>query len=106
MADQRVLHLGVHRGAAAEGQHSPVLAERLQDHRPLDLAEVRLAGVDEDVRNHPALAALDDRVGVVKGDIEQRGQPSPNSRLAGPRRSDEDGDRGHHERISAGMAAR
>ena len=81
-----------------------------RDGQPLLLAEVRLAGVDEDLRDRAPLGQFDERVGVDDRHAQPLGDEGPDGRLAGSRRADDDdvprpGPR-HHERIPSGIASR
>ena len=94
MAGEPLAGARVEHGAAAEREHAVVLGERRGDRGPLEGAEVRLAGVDEDVGDRAALGRLDVRVGVA-----ERRRPSASASrradrgLAGAHRADQD-DRG------------
>ena len=61
----------------------------------LKFTEVRLAVVDEDLRDSPSGLVLDDLVGVEEGHVECLGDQASDRRLAGAHRADQHHPGGH-----------
>ena len=89
MAGEQVAGGRVEHRSPAERQHAVVGGERLGDRLALQVAEVRLAGVHEDVGDRAPLERLDVGVGVARSDAPGVGQQRADGGLAGAHRADE-----------------
>src|ERR1019366_1006165 len=81
--------LGIDEGPAAGGDHAVARRHLLQEHRPLDGAEVGFAVPGEDVGDRQMLALLDELVDVRRLPIEALGERARDCRLAGRHEPDE-----------------
>jgi len=86
-----VLDVGVEDRAAAEGEHAAVLAQRAGRGFAFELAEGRLALLDEDVADRLARGGGDVGVGLAEAGAEAFGQQRAHRGLARAGRADEHG---------------
>ncbi len=73
---------GVEKSAAAGRQHAQRAVRQPSERAPLQVAERLFAGLHEDVPNRKPGLRLDRRIRIPEGQIDARGEPAADRRLA------------------------